>query len=78
MAAPFYLLLWFAPRNCVVPVALRRANEALGSRDASYTPQEAARLVERSQLAGSASLTAGGWRIATGPLWLIVGGIRRE
>jgi ubiquinone/menaquinone biosynthesis C-methylase UbiE len=77
LAAPFYLLLWFAT-TCVVPLALRRVNEPLSSRDASYTLQEAARLVEQSQLAGSASLTTGGWRIATGPLWLIVEGIKGE
>jgi len=77
VAAPFYLSLWFAT-TCVVPLALQRANEPLSSRDASYTPQEAARLVEQSQLAGSASLTTGGWRMVAGPLWLIVEGIKGE
>jgi len=77
LAAPFYLLLWFAT-TCVVSLALQRANEPLSSRDASYTPREAARLVERSQLAGSASLTTGGWRMTAGPLWLIVEGIKGE
>jgi len=65
MSAPFYLLLWFAT-HCVVPRALRHVREPLGSRDASFTPQEAA------QLAGQSRLT--GWRIAPGPLWLTIEG----
>ena len=69
VAAPLYLLLWFV-MNCVVPRALRRVNEPLGSRDAAYTPQEAARLAEGSRLKG--------WRITAGPLWLIVEGIKGE
>jgi ubiquinone/menaquinone biosynthesis C-methylase UbiE len=77
LAAPFYLSLWFAT-TYVVPLALQRVNEPLSSRDASYTPQEAAHLVEQSGLAASAALTTGGWRIAAGPLWLIVEGIKGE
>lgn len=69
LAAPFYLLLWFAT-NVVVPAALRRVKEPLGSRNASYTPLEAAELAEQSQLAG--------WRVTRGPLWLTVEGIQRE
>ncbi len=65
LAAPFWLLLWFVTR-VIVPSALRRANEPLGSRDASYTPAEVAELVRQSRLTG--------WRITTGPLWLIVEG----
>jgi ubiquinone/menaquinone biosynthesis C-methylase UbiE len=65
MAAPFYLLLWFATR-CVAPGALRRVNEPLGSRDAAYTVQEAERLAEQSRLTG--------WRVARGPLWLAIEG----
>ena len=56
-------LLWF---GVVVPAALRRVNEPLGSRDAAYTPQEAARLAEQSRLSG--------WRITRGPLWLTIEG----
>jgi ubiquinone/menaquinone biosynthesis C-methylase UbiE len=67
LAAPFYLLLWFAT-NVVVPAALKRAKEPLGSRNASYTPQEAAELAEQSQLAG--------WRVTRGPLWLTVEGVK--
>jgi ubiquinone/menaquinone biosynthesis C-methylase UbiE len=67
MAAPFYLLLCFAT-YCVVPGALRRVREPLGSRDASYTPQEAARLAGQSRLAG--------WRVTHGPLWLTIEGTR--
>jgi ubiquinone/menaquinone biosynthesis C-methylase UbiE len=59
MTAPFYLVLWFATR-CVVPRALRQANERLGSRDVAFTLQEAARLT--------------GWRVTHGLLWLIIEG----
>jgi ubiquinone/menaquinone biosynthesis C-methylase UbiE len=65
MSAPFYLLLWFAT-HCVVPRALRRVNEPLGSRDAALTLQEAAHLV------GQSRLTA--WRVTHGPLWLTIEG----
>ncbi|MBC8264593.1 MAG: class I SAM-dependent methyltransferase [Anaerolineales bacterium] len=65
MAAPFWLLLWFVTR-VVAPAALRRVNEPLSSRDAAYTPQEAARLAEQSRLRG--------WRITCGPLWLTIEG----
>jgi hypothetical protein len=64
-SAPFYLLLWFATR-CVVPQVLRRVNEPLGSRNAAYTPQEAARLAGQSRLTG--------WRVTRGPLWLTIEG----
>jgi len=67
MAMPFWLLLWFAA-HVVVPPALRYVNEPLASRDASYTPNEAADLVAHSQLTG--------WRIVPGPLWLIVEGTK--
>lgn len=65
MAMPFWLLLWFVT-HVVVPPALRRANEPLASRNAAYTPDEAVRLVGQSRLAG--------WRVTSGPLWLIVEG----
>ena len=65
MAMPFWLLLWFATRF-VVPPALRRVNEPLGSRDAAYTPQEAALLAGGSRL--------NGWRVTRGPLWLTIEG----
>jgi ubiquinone/menaquinone biosynthesis C-methylase UbiE len=65
MGAPFYMLLWFAT-HCVVPRALRRAREPLGSRDAAFTPQEAAELAAQSRLTG--------WRVTHGPLWLTVEG----
>jgi ubiquinone/menaquinone biosynthesis C-methylase UbiE len=65
LAMPLWLLLWFAT-HVVVPPALRRANEPLASRDASYTPDEAGRLAERSRLSG--------WRMSAGPLWLMVEG----
>jgi ubiquinone/menaquinone biosynthesis C-methylase UbiE len=65
LAPPFYLLLWFATR-VVVPAALRRANEPLDSRNAAYTPAEAAELAQRSILRG--------WRVSSGPLWLTIEG----
>jgi ubiquinone/menaquinone biosynthesis C-methylase UbiE len=68
LAAPFYLLLWFAT-NVVVPAALRRVKEPLGSRNASYTPQEAAELAGQSRLRG--------WRVTRGPLWLTVEGVNQ-
>lgn len=68
LAPPFYLLIWFVT-HCIVPRALRRVNEPLGSRDASFTPQEAARLAGQSRLAG--------WRVTRGPLWLTIEGTPR-
>jgi ubiquinone/menaquinone biosynthesis C-methylase UbiE len=65
MAAPFYLLLWFVTR-CIVPKALRRVNEPLGSRDAAFTLREAADLAGQSRLVG--------WRVTRGPLWLTIEG----
>mgnify|MGYP001829242030 CR=1 FL=1 len=65
MTAPFYLLLWFVTR-CIVPKALRKVNEPLGSRDAAFTVQEAAHLAGQSHLAG--------WRVTHGPLWLTIEG----
>ncbi|MGA9350639.1 MAG: class I SAM-dependent methyltransferase [Anaerolineae bacterium] len=65
MAAPCWLLLWFVT-HVVVPAALRRVNEPLGSRNAAYTPQEAARLAEQSCLSG--------WRVTRGLLWLTIEG----
>jgi ubiquinone/menaquinone biosynthesis C-methylase UbiE len=65
MGPPFYVLLWFAT-HCVVPRALRRVREPLGSRNAAFTPAEAAQLAARSRL--------GGWRVTGGPLWLIIEG----
>ena len=65
MPPPAYLFIWLVTR-CVVPPALRRAGEPLGSRNAAYDPYEAARLVQTSHLTG--------WRITTGPLWLLIEG----
>jgi len=65
MGAPSWLLLWFAT-HVVVPQALRRVREPLGSRNAAYTVAEAARLAERSRLTG--------WTVSGGPLWLIIEG----
>lgn len=65
MSPPFWLLLWFATRF-VVPSALRRVNEPLGSRDAAYSPDQAACLAWQSRLSG--------WRVTRGPLWLTIEG----
>jgi ubiquinone/menaquinone biosynthesis C-methylase UbiE len=65
MAAPARLLLWFAT-HVVVPPALRRINEPMGSRDAAYTRRELAELATKSTLTG--------WRVTQGPLWLILEG----
>jgi ubiquinone/menaquinone biosynthesis C-methylase UbiE len=65
MVAPCWLLLWFAT-HVIVPASLRRVNEPLSSRNAAYTPQEAARLAEQSRLSG--------WRVTRGPLWLTIEG----
>jgi ubiquinone/menaquinone biosynthesis C-methylase UbiE len=65
MPAPGYLLIWFATK-VVVPPALRRVQEPLGSRNAAYTLWEAMELAEQSHLTG--------WRVTAGPLWLIIEG----
>ena len=50
----------------IVPTALRRVGEPLGSRNAAYTPDEAAALLQASRLTG--------WRVARGPFWLSIEG----
>jgi len=65
MVAPFWLMLWSVTR-WVVPAALRRVHEPLSSRDAAYTVSEAVRLARQSHLTG--------WRVASGPFWLIIEG----
>lgn len=65
MAPPFYLLLWFVTRF-VVPKVLRGVNEPMGSRNAAYSPAEVSQLAAKSNLSG--------WRILSGPLWLILEG----
>lgn len=65
VSAPVWLLLWFATRF-LVPPALRRVNEPLGSRNAAYTPREAVHLAGQSRLTG--------WRVSRGPLWLTIEG----
>jgi ubiquinone/menaquinone biosynthesis C-methylase UbiE len=69
VSAPVWLLMWFAT-HFVVPSALRRVNEPLGSRDAAYTPREAAHLAEQSRLTG--------WRVSRGPLWLAIEGTKGD
>ena len=62
-----WLLLWFATR-VVVPRALRHVGEPLSSRNAAYTPTEAAALAQASKLTG--------WRVVRGPLWLSIEGTK--
>jgi SAM-dependent methyltransferase len=69
LALPVWLLLWVVT-HVVVPPALRRANEPLASRDASYTPDEVADLVQSSRLTG--------WRVSSGPLWLMIEGRKAQ
>jgi ubiquinone/menaquinone biosynthesis C-methylase UbiE len=65
MIPPFYLLIWFAT-HYIVPKALRYIGEPMGSRNASYTPTEAAEFAQASKLTG--------WHVASGPFWLSIEG----
>jgi ubiquinone/menaquinone biosynthesis C-methylase UbiE len=60
-----WLLIWFAT-HVVVPAALRHIGEPLGSRNAAYTPDEIAGLLQTSLLTG--------WRVARGPFGLSIEG----
>jgi ubiquinone/menaquinone biosynthesis C-methylase UbiE len=68
MALPFYLLIWFATQF-IVPAALHRANEPMGSRNASYTVRELAELTQQSRL--------GGGQVTSGPIWIVLAGSKR-
>jgi len=63
---PFVGFLWFV-QHFVVPSALRKAEEPLGSIQSSYTPEEASELVLGSKLGAFC-------RVTGGPFWLIVKG----
>jgi len=65
MAAPFYVFIWFIT-HFIVPAPLRNANEPLSSRDAAYTLQEAADLVEKSNLKNCT--------IVENPAWYLIHG----
>ena len=65
MSPPAYLLIWFAT-HVVVPAVLKQAGEPMGSRNAAYTPEEAAELARESHLTG--------WQVTRGPLWLTIEG----
>jgi ubiquinone/menaquinone biosynthesis C-methylase UbiE len=65
MPAPFYLLIWFATQF-IVPAALHRVNEPMGSRNASYTAAELDDLARQSRLRGG--------QVTAGPLWLVLQG----
>jgi ubiquinone/menaquinone biosynthesis C-methylase UbiE len=65
LALPFYLMIWFATQF-IVPAALHRVNEPMGSRNASYTVNELAYLIRQSGLRGG--------QITAGPLWVVLEG----
>lgn len=65
LTLPFYLLIWFATQ-VIVPAALHQINEPMGSRNASYTPEEVAALAKASPLASG--------QVVPGPLWLALQG----
>jgi ubiquinone/menaquinone biosynthesis C-methylase UbiE len=69
MLAPFYILIWFVT-HFIAPSALRRIKEPLGSRNASYTPEEAMGLAQKSKLDG--------WRVNQGPFWLTIEGTKPD
>ncbi len=65
LALPFYLLLWFGTQF-IVPAALHRVNEPMGSRNASYTVQELADLARLSRLHGG--------QVTASPIWIVLSG----
>jgi ubiquinone/menaquinone biosynthesis C-methylase UbiE len=65
IAPPFYLLIWFATQF-IVPAALHRFNEPIGSRNASYTVQELVILTRQSKLQGG--------QVTSGPIWIVLTG----
>ncbi|HSB65708.1 MAG TPA: class I SAM-dependent methyltransferase [Anaerolineales bacterium] len=68
VALPFYMLIWFATQF-VVPAALHRVNEPMGSRNASYTIKELEDLIRQSRLLNG--------QVTTGPLWIVLAGKKR-
>jgi len=68
MALPFYILIWFATQF-IVPAALHRVNEPMGSRNASYTVQELVDLTRQSRLRSG--------QVTTGPIWIVLAGKKR-
>jgi ubiquinone/menaquinone biosynthesis C-methylase UbiE len=64
----FYWLLRFAQR-CVVPAALRGANEPLGSLLASYTRAEVENLLSLSPFTE--------WKVEGGPAWVFAWAVKR-
>lgn len=65
LALPFYLMLWFGTQF-IVPGALHRLNEPMGSRNASYTVQEVVELTRQSKLRGG--------QVTDGPIWIVLAG----
>lgn len=62
---PLWTLLAFVTQT-VLPKPLRRVGGPLTSIAAAYRPEEAERLAAQSNLVG--------WRVCTGPAWLIIAG----
>jgi ubiquinone/menaquinone biosynthesis C-methylase UbiE len=68
LALPFYLLIWFGTQF-VVPAALHRVNEPMGTRNASYIVQELVDLAQQSRLRGG--------QVTAGPIWIVLEGKKR-
>ncbi|MBI4499192.1 MAG: class I SAM-dependent methyltransferase [Chloroflexi bacterium] len=60
---PAWLVAWLV-RTFIAPPLARRLDEPLASARAAYTPDEVRALAERSNLHG--------WKVTTGPLWLML------
>lgn len=69
MAMPFYLMIWFATQF-IVPAALHRVNEPMGSRNASYTVGELIGLTRQSSLRDS--------QVSAGPMWVVLEGKKND
>lgn len=69
MIWPASIVVFLATR-VFVPSVLKENNEPLGSRNAAYTPTEAGKLLERSQLHGG--------NVSSGAFWLSIEGYKAE
>jgi ubiquinone/menaquinone biosynthesis C-methylase UbiE len=73
MAPLIYIFLWFIT-HIIVPPPLRNANEPMSSRDAAYTPGEAAALVEKSKLENAEIVKHPAWMFIIGKMSMKVRG----
>jgi ubiquinone/menaquinone biosynthesis C-methylase UbiE len=65
LAFPFYILIWFATQF-IVPAALHRVNEPMGSRNACYTFRELREITQRSKLESG--------QVTTGAISIVLAG----